>query len=102
MTTEHEHNLGQLDAAIEEAKLRVAKEGYEQADTKVILLAGFGWLGSKIDDLTKEMRNNNSNHGSPWGGNKKVDLVIKVGSPMAVGAGIMGALLTLINKIAGG
>ena len=40
---------GQFEQAIEKAEKAIAEKGYEAADVKDVLWAGFGFLGDKIE-----------------------------------------------------
>ena len=79
------HYQSQIDIAIYEAQKAVAEKGVEGADSKDVILAGFGWLAGRL----------NGN------GRSKREVIIKVGTPAALGGGTVAIVLTIIQRLLG-
>lgn len=73
----------QLEHLMEAASQEVAEKGLE-ASERAMTLACFKWLGSRV-----------GNKEAP----KKIQIALKVGSPLAIGAGLMAVLDKLVSAL---
>tara|TARA_R100000789_G_C3009835_1_gene150997 strand:- start:263 stop:526 length:264 start_codon:yes stop_codon:yes gene_type:complete len=82
------HENGMMDLAIQESIKEVATKGTDGCSSNSLILAGFGWLGSKMHSHSRENRT-------------RVDKVKETGIPIAGGGGLAIVIMEVINLLSG-
>ena len=85
----------QIAILIEAADKRLANEGADAAPTDAVLVSN-GVIMSTLEKMCGILENIRDNGRTP--GTKK-DIVIRLGAPMAVGGGVIGIILAILEKL---
>jgi len=85
-----------MDRKIRTAVETVNDEGTGHADPEMLQLAGFDWLAHRLESAIDRL--GGLGNGS---GDSRRNRAVSKGRDMAAGGGIVGALVLLIEKLAG-
>jgi len=96
-----ESRQGSFDISIANARGRVVEKGTENASPQDITLYGFGWIGVKLDTLTKAITDHTATlqNGNPGHNSSTREKVKKVGTPAVAGGGILVIVLEMLRVI---